>query len=438
MAKRIMLPLLVAVAACSTSDAQGTTTSLEVPAPVETEEPTVPVDDDQEAAPQAEPEDEAVPGDADEPALEDFPVFGDESELAPDLRLASFGEQEPEAGIVVVVEPGDVSFLAFALAESQDDEVAVTAITGPDGGVLYELDFASFERGGPAFGDAPLSDFGEASVFYPPGPDFELVPGEYIVEFVTDGAFLADTGAIIRSGDVDTTQAIDVRFWLATTNPDLADGGVRQDLTDEMRVIGDDLLAPHGMSVGTLEFIDPPADVVDRYSTLVLGDNDEAQRQLCGEMSLALPNQRALNFAIVDTITAEDDDGGVIEGNAAGLPGLVLVPGARTSCVTMISEVDEFDGRDVFDRAVVVWHEAAHLMGLPHTTEFEGDSFDFFDDTPECVADEFDTDGSGDVDLFECETADGGNFMFHDSDGRDLSPDQAWMLRRHPLFAPVA
>lgn len=421
-------------AACSGSDTEADTT--EAPSPsgegsVASSDDTAPTDPEPTGAPSPLEE-------SDEPALEDLPVFGNESELGPDLRLASFGEQEAEAGIAVVVEPGDVSFLAFALAESQDDEVAVTTITGPDGDVLYELDFASFERGGPAFGDAPLSDFGEASVFYPPGPDFELVPGEYIVEFATDGAFLADTGAIIRSGDVDTTQAIDVRFWLATTNPDLADGGVRQDLADEMRVIGDDLLAPHGMSVGILEFIDPPADVVDRYSTLVLGDTDEAQRRLCGEMSLALPNQRALNFAIVDTITAEDDDGGLIEGNAAGLPGLVLVPGARTSCATMISEVDEFDGRDVFDRAVVVWHEAAHLMGLPHTTESEGDSFDFFDDTPECVADQFDDDGSGDVDLFECETADGGNFMFHDSDGRDLSPDQAWMLRRHPLFAPVA
>jgi hypothetical protein len=435
MLKRILLPLLLVAAACSGSDSENTTTTLEAPAATEaTEESTVPAADNQDTAPEeeAEPEDEAPP------APEDLPVLGDESELGPDVRLASFGEQDPDARIVVAVEPGDVSFLAFALAESPADEVAVTRITAPGGEVLYELDFASFERGGPAFGDAPLSDFGEASVFYPPGPDFELAPGEYIVEFFTDGAFLADTGAIIRSGDVDSTQAIDVRFWMATTSPDLADEGVRQDLADEMRSIGDDLLAPHGMSVGTLEFIDPPADVVDRYSTLVLGENDEAQRDLCGEMSLALPNQRALNFAIVDTITADDDEGGVIEGNAAGLPGLVLVPGARTSCVTMISEVDEFDGRDIFDRAVVVWHEGAHLMGLPHTTEAEGDTFDFFDDTPECFVDAFDEDGSGDVDSFECETADGGNFMFYDSDGTDLSPDQAWMLRRHPLFVPVA
>lgn len=435
MLRRAFLPLLLVVVACSGSESETNTTDSELPpattqSDVATEEDINP--------PDTEPTQTTTADEEEVGELEDLPLLGNETAVDADLRLASFGEQDAEAGIVIAVQPGDVSFLAFALGEAPDDEVAVTRITAPDGEVLYELDFASFDRGGPAFGDTPLADFGEASVFFPPGPDFELEPGEYIVEFVTDGPFLADTGAYIRSGDVDVMQAIDVRFWLATTSPDLADEGVLQALEEEMRFIGDDLLVPHGMSVGTLEFIAPPLDIVDRYATLVLGENDAGQRDLCGEMSQALPNQRALNFAIVDTITAADDEGGVIEGNAAGLPGLVLVPGARTSCVTMIAQVDEFDGRDIFDRAVVVWHEAAHLMGLPHTTEFEGNSFDFFDDTPECDAAEYDEDGSGDVDSFECETADGGNFMFHDSDGRELSQNQAWMLRRHPLFAPAA
>ncbi len=62
-------------------------------------------------------------------------------------------------------------------------------------------------------------------------------------------------------------------------------------------------------------------------------------------------------------------------------------------------------------------------------------------DTPECDADRYDDDGNGIVDQYECERADGSNYMFWGSEGLTtefvISEEQAWVLRRHPLFYSV-
>ena len=63
------------------------------------------------------------------------------------------------------------------------------------------------------------------------------------------------------------------------------------------------------------------------------------------------------------------------------------------------------------------------------------------EDTPECPANQYDGDDDGVVDQFECENVGGDNYMFWGSEGLTtdfvMSEDQAWALRRHPLFYPI-
>jgi hypothetical protein len=188
-----------------------------------------------------------------------------------------------------------------------------------------------------------------------------------------------------------------------------------------------------------MTFIDPPADVIDRFAVLQFseGGTDADLRGLCRAMSTSVGDVRALNFAIVDRLDGDDPDA-IIEGSSAGLPGTAMLAGSDLSCVAGMASPDPDDpGRDLFDRAVVVWHEAGHLLGLYHTSESDGRYFDLFDDTPECHSEERDADNDGFIDLYECAGFDADNFMFHDGDGATMTADQAWMIRRHPLLYPA-
>jgi hypothetical protein len=96
-------------------------------------------------------------------------------------------------------------------------------------------------------------------------------------------------------------------------------------------------------------------------------------------------------------------------------------------------------GEDFENQAYNILHEGGHFMSLPHTTESDGGLFDIFDDTPECSAEDFDEDGDGFVDDFECDIDGGANNLMFWSGEPDYAPfilsdAQAWVLRRHPLF----
>lgn len=244
---------------------------------------------------------------------------------------------------------------------------------------------------------------------------------------------IVESGAIVKSGDPDAPMAVDVIFWMATT--------VEYDrvaLEQRFRSIGTQMFSDHGIAVGTITFVDPPADIVQQYSYLDFRDEDDSDlRALCREMSTEIGPVRAVNFAIVDRLDDGDPDG-VIEGSSSGLPGTAMLAGSDLSCVAGMAAVDESWGdRDLFDRAIVVWHEAGHHFGLYHTSEGDGLYFDLFDDTPECRVEDRDDSGDGWIDLYECDGLDADNFLFYDGDGLEVTDDQAWMIRRHPLLYPV-
>lgn len=341
-----------------------------------------------------------------------------------DLRFVDGGPLGTSGSVRVTVRPGDMSLLVHARAADSEGLVFVTAVIDPSGadvGSLIGLEYGE------------LSNSGEAAVYLPIRDDVDLVPGEYRIDFEATVPIVS-SGAIVRSGDPDAAQVLDVVFWMVTT--------VEYDrtvLADRFRAVGTDVFGPHDIAIGDIRFVDPPAAMVERHAVIRLedGGSDGELRALCRDMTSSIGAVRALNFAIVDRLDGGDPDA-VIEGSSSGLPGTALLTGSDLGCVAGMAEVDpDFGNRDLLDRAVVVWHEAAHHLGLYHTTEADGTLFDLFDDTPECHADDRDSNRDGWVDLFECAGLDGENFMFHDGDGTVMTADQAWMLRRHPLLRPA-
>ena len=169
------------------------------------------------------------------------------------------------------------------------------------------------------------------------------------------------------------------------------------------------------------------------------------------------PWRPALHVGLVDEIV--DPHG---EGWTTGLAPLTgnLVDGASPDGCVLVALGPWRDGDDgatlasptvVALLAANLLHELGHFAGLVHTTEEDGETFDLLGDTPRCERRVRDGRGSsagegerdGIVDEIEC--ADGGgadNLMFWAGDAHSmpwtLSEEQAWLLRRHPLFAPTA
>ncbi len=145
-------------------------------------------------------------------------------------------------------------------------------------------------------------------------------------------------------------------------------------------------------------------------------------------------NPWTLRFYVIADFKGEAGTLGI----AAGIPGALGVPDTAGSGVVVAVDGHKLqDGTlDVNTLGETMAHEAGHLMGLFHTTEATGDSFDVVDDTPECDARTHDKDRDGAVYAEECTDADGKNFMFWVSGEfrqTELTPGQADVLNRSPV-----
>jgi hypothetical protein len=131
------------------------------------------------------------------------------------------------------------------------------------------------------------------------------------------------------------------------------------------------------------------------------------------------------------------DDAGTL-GIAAGIPGPNGVSETVASGVVLSIDSHRLveGGIDTTMLGETMAHEVGHQIGLFHTTEAEGTSFDSIVDTAECGT-EFDTDGNGLVDAEECQGQDGGNFMFWTAGSfrqNELSPGQSDVLWWSPVM----
>lgn len=364
---------------------------------------------------------------------------------ADDLIFIDFdidsGEEEVE--VELEIEEGDVSVFFHVTADDPDAWVGLYAIYDEDDNLLYDID-SDLEDNDINFGFSPYTEdnFGELGVFMPAAPQYELEVGVYYFIFGAEDGNLETITAIIRSGDMDVQQAIDINLWVLSEESDLQSSNTQNEFEGVLRGHIDDLLNPHDLELGALNFIDASDSDLDDFAYPEIDDDDVTSlNDLCERMTEVAGTSRALNVALIDGFDEPGDGGTAGVSINAGNSGVMYTEGSRHSCVVVSWEAYE---DDFSSQAANIIHEASHFMSLPHTTEAEGDVFDIFDDTPECEFDDFSSDDDDVVDDFECGIAGGAqNYMFWNGDPDaglapyTMSADQAWVLRRFPLFYTV-
>jgi hypothetical protein len=360
---------------------------------------------------------------------------------AGDVRQENLGSFQPGESIPVTLEEGDISFLLTAVGEDRNETLTVTTVTDPDGEAIYEVtpDLIS-ATGGLTQASRGGYEPGEASIIAPVHPGLDVRPGTY--EILIDHVVPVEATVMIKSGDVspDARQAVDLNVWLLSSDHDQAK------LEEELKVGMDAVLEPQNLEIGDISFTVAGADDLDSFSSV---DADSPLSEVCLAMREDLGLERAVNLAIIESFL---DDSTI--GLASGLPGAPQMPIAGADCVVASTQI-EGEVLPITSIASTVVHEGSHFMGLSHTTEEDGTTFDDFADTADCDIATFDGrenfDYPGEVDELISATECGvegaaDNYMFFEDspdDTRDvltqtaMTPDQAWALRRHPLFYPV-
>lgn len=128
--------------------------------------------------------------------------------------------------------------------------------------------------------------------------------------------------------------------------------------------------------------------------------------------------------------------GGGLLGISGGLPGSL---GIESEYNGVLINATATSGSDVDfylrTTAEITFHEVAHLLGLYHTSESDGELHDIIDDTPECTGSADLNDPGSDVNFDEC--PDGLNPMFWEQDLANpkdvLTDDQRAVMRSAPI-----
>jgi hypothetical protein len=351
-----------------------------------------------------------------------------------DIRMLNFGPLGADAVARVPVKAGDISLLFSAQTAAHDDIVVVESLTAPDGHILYQMSDLSITDFSSAYFFQPLQSEGELSFYLPPVPQHPLQSGVYeIVLYTAGGQPICDAAAIIRSGPVQGSQAIDLNLWVLSEAPEANQQEQRAGLKAGIRAAIDRILNQQDMQLGTIRFFEASPVEKQRFAR----SDENALTAICQAMALQAGSGRAWNMALVDEYRIFMADSGEPEAvfGMAPLPGSAFAPGSLNSCGVIAWEAHAGDYNEL---GATIVHEGSHFLSLPHTTESDGRVFDLFADTPECSAEVYDDDGSGEVGDSECVQAGSDNYMFWQSSGIvkhfTISPEQAWAIRRHPLF----
>ena len=196
----------------------------------------------------------------------------------------------------------------------------------------------------------------------------------------------------------------------------------------------DRLLGLAGITLGDITAREVPEQVVERFR--ILRDHSEFGDLLLETVSPStnsgdgsLDEDLVLNLVLVDDIALPDGSDTV--GQSGLVPGPAGIHGTRTSGV--VAETSSFREMPEY-LALVIAHEAAHFLGLRHTSELFTDSYAFgrtdpLADTAECP----------DVRSLVEACPDYENLMFpiapltRSQSAVEVSDEQGWVLRHNPL-----
>ncbi|MGB0843615.1 MAG: hypothetical protein ACPGVN_02605 [Alphaproteobacteria bacterium] len=346
--------------------------------------------------------------------------------------------------VKVPFNPGNSSFLFTAVAKSPGARVSITRVAAPSGKLTYKFDPRRGLRFFRALGlSFPLSDTAEVSMLFPMNAKVPVEFGTYTIDLEIAGGYGLKQVAVIVKGQMGFRQAVDFNIWVAINDPKLKSANFQTEFGNLIRKQMNAMLTPHKLRVGQLRFYNSTPKETEGLSR----PHVDEVRAMCNLMKRRVPRNRAVNLIWVDEIFYRPNF--TFGGIAAGQPGSLFVSESSATCVLAAYNIY---GSNLNQHAINFLHEGSHLMGLPHTSELDGRSFDKFDDTPECNLGKFDGRSNprfgykgqrnGEVDDYECGIAGGANnFLFYgglsDFEPFFISSEQAWVLKRHPLFYPV-
>lgn len=356
----------------------------------------------------------------------------------PGTRQMRLGALGGDGTARVLIEPGDESILFIARTANRFEVINLSAATDPFGTELYNRHYDGIQndRAQPLQPALP-SDEGELTLFLPLAPAQALQAGSYDFILSTEGGEpICDALAIVRIETEPVPQVIDLNLWLVSAAPELTTPAGRQRLEETLRQTAHTILEPHGLAIGAVHFGE--ANAAQRMRLQRMSDSQYAE--LCSALKADMGSGYKLNMALVDEYRVQFSSGATEEPvlGLAPQPGTAIITEGQHSCAVVAWEL--MDG-DMQELTATIIHESAHFLGLAHTTDEDGLSFDFLSDTPQCSAASADVDGNKNVGVDECALFDADNLMFWQSGAQqasvNLTAQQSWLLRRHPLFHPA-
>ena len=263
-----------------------------------------------------------------------------------------------------------------------------------------------------------------------PRPSFHVSfqPGTWTVSLLASTQTTAAVTAIIKTAPVDQPNILNLNLFFVGL-PNLNATSARTDPNFRSVINGvRQLYAQTGIALGTINYIDITGAAATAYSDL-------PEASLSALMKLSnnpAAQANAENLFFVHTIVGGGPSGYIILGESAGIPGN---PFLGTTCSGVAVTAANFPA-GLSDISNTWAHEMGHSLGLFHTTESSGFSFDPLPDTPECPRAR-DTNANGLMEPSECVGYGADNIMFWTSTpaitNNVFTANQTYVLQRNPL-----
>ncbi|MEE2785821.1 MAG: hypothetical protein VX589_00680 [Myxococcota bacterium] len=221
----------------------------------------------------------------------------------------------------------------------------------------------------------------------PNRPMVAIVPGEHRIAVVGWLEGFADDTATIRviakrGEDWPTEGIIDVNFYFTGAQGWTAESAPLdpyfQACLDRVRTVYERV----GLRLGRLNF----QDVDPSLASVSIAEGDDRLGGLMAQSNFDMG--RGVHIFFVDEILTDDPEYPSIPGVAAAVPAPPGLAGTMVSGVAIatrgpLSVIPQNRFLDPPAIGQTIAHELGHLLGLAHTSEYDGTTHDGYDDTPE-------------------------------------------------------